>query len=135
VVSPSARRAMAKFAIDRGLSQRRSAWLCSTPRSGIGYRSKRWRRDRHLSTALRIVARADPSWGYRLAGAYLRLRGWKANDKWVYRLWRLNGLCLPPYRPRRKIRTGACTSSKHMAPLEPFSKRHFSARTFSSLAC
>ena len=28
-----------------------------------------------------------------------------------------------------------CTSSKHMAPLEPFSKRHFSARTFSSLAC
>jgi hypothetical protein len=29
----------------------------------------------------------------------------------------------------------ACTSSEHMAPFEPFSKRHFSARTFSSLAC
>jgi predicted RecB family nuclease len=28
-----------------------------------------------------------------------------------------------------------CTSSKHMAPLELFSKRHFSARTISSLAC
>jgi hypothetical protein len=28
-----------------------------------------------------------------------------------------------------------CTSSEHMAPFEPFSKRHFSARTFSSLAC
>ncbi len=28
-----------------------------------------------------------------------------------------------------------CTSSEHMGPLEPFSKRHFSARTFSSLAC
>jgi tetratricopeptide (TPR) repeat protein len=28
-----------------------------------------------------------------------------------------------------------CTSSKHMAPLELFSKRHFSACTFSSLAC
>ena len=28
-----------------------------------------------------------------------------------------------------------CTSSEHMAPLEPFSKRHFSACTFSSLAC
>ena len=98
---------MAKFAIGRGLSQRRSAWLCSTPRSGIGYQSKRWRRDRHLSAALRIVARADPSWGYRLAGGYLRLRGWQANNKRVYRLWRLNGLSLPPYRPRRKIRTGA----------------------------
>jgi multiple antibiotic resistance protein len=29
----------------------------------------------------------------------------------------------------------SCTSSEHMAPLEPFSKRHFSAGTFSSLAC
>ena len=28
-----------------------------------------------------------------------------------------------------------CTSSEHLGPLEPFSKRHFSARTFSSLAC
>ena len=28
-----------------------------------------------------------------------------------------------------------CTSSEHMAPLELFPKRYFSARTFSSLAC
>jgi putative transposase len=98
---------MAQFAMDRGVTQRRSAWLCSTPRSGIGYRSKRERRDRHLSAALRIVARADPGWGYRLAAGYLRLRGWRVNDKRVYRLWSLNGLCLPPYRPSRKIRTGA----------------------------
>ncbi len=59
-----------------------------------------------MSAALRIVARADPSWGYRLAGGYLRLRGWQLNDKRVYRLWRLNGLSLPAYRPRRKVRTG-----------------------------
>jgi len=98
---------MARYAIDRGLSHRRSAWLCSTPRSGIHYHSKRERRDRHLSSALRIVARDDPGWGYRLAAGYLRLRGWRVNDKRVYRLWRLNGLCLPPYRPRRKIRSGA----------------------------
>ena len=107
MVSPRARRAMARYAMDRGLSQRRSAWLCTTPRSGIHYRSKRERRDRHLSAALRLVARGDPSWGYRLAAGYLRLRGWQVNDKRVYRLWRLNGLCLPPYRPSRKIRSGA----------------------------
>jgi len=34
-----------------------------------------------------------------------------------------------------RTRIDVCTSSKHMAPLELFSKRHFSARTFSSLAC
>ena len=98
---------MARFAIDRGLSQRRAAWLCMTPRSGLYYLSDRERRDRHLSAALRIVARQDPSWGYRLAGGYLRLRGWKDNYKRIYRLWQLNGLSLPPYRPRRKIRTVA----------------------------
>jgi len=97
---------MARYAIDRGLSHRRSAWLCSTPRSGIHYRARRERRDRHLSAALRIVARDDPGWGYRLAGGYLRLRGWPLNDKRVYRLWRMNGLCLPPYRPSRKMRSG-----------------------------
>lgn len=107
MVRPQSRRAMAHLAIKRGLSQRRAAWLCTTARSGLRYRSKREQRDRHLSKALRIVARDDPSWGYRLAGGYLRLRGWKANDKRVYRLWSLNGLCLPRYRPRRKIRTGA----------------------------
>ncbi len=73
----------------------------------MDYRSVRERRDRRLSAALRIVAREDPSWGYRLAAGYLRLRGWQLNDKRAYRLWRLNGLSLPPYRPRRKIRTGA----------------------------
>jgi len=97
---------MARMALNRGLSQRRAAWLYSTPRSGILYRSVRARQDRRLSDALRIVAGEDPSWGYRLVAGYLRLRGWKLNDKRVYRLWRLNGLSLPPYRPRRKIRTG-----------------------------
>jgi len=73
----------------------------------LHYRSQREQRDRHLSHALRIVARAAPAWGYRLAGGYLRLRGWRANVKRVYQLWRLNGLSLPPYRPKRKLRTGA----------------------------
>lgn len=104
---PQSRHAMTLLAIKRGLSQRRAAWLCTTARSGLHYRSKREQRDRHMSKALRVVARGDPSWGYRLAGGYLRLRGWKGNDNRIYRLWSLNGLCLPRYRSRRKIRTGA----------------------------
>ena len=97
---------MARLAIGRGVRQRRAAWLCSTPRSGIEYRSRREQRDRHLSAALRVVAKQDPTWGYRLTAGFLRLRGWRLNDKRAYRLWHLNGLSLPPYRPRRKIRTG-----------------------------
>ncbi len=97
---------MARWAIDRGLSHRRAAWLCSTPRSGLNYHSQRERRDRHLSAALRIVARQEPGWGYPLAAGYLRLRGWNDNLKRVFRLWQLNGLSLPPYRPKWKIKTG-----------------------------
>ena len=107
MVSPRDRRAMAAFAIGRGLSQRRASLLCSTPRSGLGYRSRRDRRDRHLIAALRIVARREPSWGYRLVAGYLRLRGWRVNVKRIHRLWRLHGLSLRRLRKRRKIRTGA----------------------------
>jgi len=106
-VSPRARRAMARFAVTLGLSQRRAAWLCSTPRSGLFYTSRIDRRDRHLAAALRIVSRRHPSWGYRLSCGFLKLRGWKVNPKRVYRVWHRIGLSLPPYRPQRKIRSGA----------------------------
>ena len=98
---------MARLAIERGISQRRAAWLCSTPRSGIYYESKMVRRDRHLAAALQIVARENPAWGYRLSWGYLRLRRWHVNAKRVYRVWQQTGLSLPPYKPKRKIRTGA----------------------------
>ncbi len=98
---------MAKLAVVRGLSQRRAAWLCSTPRSGIFYESRMDRRDRHLAKALLIIARRHPAWGYRLSCGYLRLRGWQVNPKRVYRVWQRIGLSLPAYRPKRKTRTGA----------------------------
>lgn len=106
-MSPRARRAMALFACERGVSQRRAAHLCNTPRSGFKYVSKLERRDRHLARALSLIAKAHPAWGYRLAWGSLRLRGWEINQKRVYRLWRALGLCLPPYKPSRKIKTGA----------------------------
>ena len=106
MVTPRARRAMALFACDRGLSERRACELCSTPRSGLRYRSRRERNDRHLAKGLRIVAKRYPAWGYRLAWGYLRLRGWKLNAKRVYRLWRALGLALPPFKPSKKIKSG-----------------------------
>ena len=97
---------MARFACSLGISARRACWLCSTTRSALHYRSKLLRRDRHAVRALRIIARHDPAWGYRLAHGLLRLRSWNINQKRVYRLWRRAGLTLPAYRPSRKIKTG-----------------------------
>jgi len=98
---------MALYACHRGVSQRRACHLLSTPRSGLHYRSRLERRDRGLVRALKLLSIRRPAWGYRLVAGVLKLRGWKVNNKRVYRLWRALGLTLPPYKPSRKIRTGA----------------------------
>jgi len=105
-VSPRARRAMAIYACQRGVTQRRASYLCSTARSAFHYVSKIEQRNRHLGKALQLIARGNPAWGYRLSCGALRLRGWTVNQKRVYRLWYLQGLGLPPYKPSRKIKSG-----------------------------
>jgi len=107
VVSPRARRQAAQAACARGLRTRRAAWLCTTARSGIGYEAKRPKRDTRLAKALRGVAKRYPQWGYRLAGSFLRQRGWQVNLKRIHRVWRQCGFQVPIRKPRKKVRTGA----------------------------
>ena len=107
MVSPRARRQAAQAACVRGVSQRRAAWLCTTPRSGIRYEATGPRRDARLAKALRGVAHRYPQWGYRLAGGFLRNRGWQVNVKRLYRVWRLCGLQVPRRKSRKKVVTGA----------------------------
>lgn len=52
--------------------------------------------------------RAQRSWLGLSTGWGLSSTAWLAGQRQAcVRLWRLNGLCLPPYRPSRKIRSGA----------------------------
>ena len=106
MVSPRARRQVAQAACARGLSVRRAAWLCTTARSGVRYQLKRPKRDARLAQALRGVAKRYPQWGYRLAGGFLRGRGWRVNLKRVHRIWRQCGFQVPKRKPRKKIKTG-----------------------------
>jgi len=106
VVSPRARRAIALYACERGVTQRRASYLCCTARSAFHYVSRIQQRDRDLARALQLIARGNPAWGYRLSCGALRLRGWPINQKRVYRVWHLLGLSLPPYKPSRKIKSG-----------------------------
>ncbi|MDR4485221.1 MAG: hypothetical protein R3B95_18795 [Nitrospirales bacterium] len=86
MVSPRARRQAAQAACGRGVSQRRAAWLCTTPRSGIRYEATGPRRDARLAKALRDIAHRYPQWDYRLAGGFLRHGGWRVNLKRLYRV-------------------------------------------------
>lgn len=107
MVTPRARRQAARVAGARGVSQRRAAWLCTTPRSGIRYEAKGPRRDARLAQALRGVAHRYPQWGYRLAGGFLRHRGGRVNVKRLYGVWCQCGLQVPRRKSRKKVVTGA----------------------------
>lgn len=110
VVTPRARRQAARVAGARGVSQRRAAWLCTTARSGIRYEAKGPRRDARLAQALRGVAHRYPQWGYRLAGGFLRHRGWRVNFQRRYRVWCQCGLQVPRRKSRKKVVAGPPSS-------------------------
>ena len=72
----------------------------------MGYEAKGPKRDARLAKALRGVAKRYPQWGYRLAGSFLRQRGWRMNLKRIHRVWRQQGLQVPIRKPRKKVVTG-----------------------------
>lgn len=64
--------------------------------------------DEALRAALREIAAKRPRWGFRRAHARLRDDGWVVNRKRVQRLWREEGLRVPPRR-RKRQRLGEST--------------------------
>lgn len=57
------------------------------------------------------LARQYGRYGYRRIAALLRDAGWQVNDKWVERLWRLEGLKVPARQPKRGrlwLNDGSC---------------------------
>lgn len=55
-----------------------------------------------LVKAMRQLAEDHPRWGYRQIHALLVADGWKVNRKRVERLWRREGLQVPPAKKKRK---------------------------------
>jgi putative transposase len=58
--------------------------------------------DEALRGALREVAEQRPRWGYRRAHARLLELGWAVNRKRAQRIWREEGLRVPPRRRKRR---------------------------------
>ncbi len=64
--------------------------------------------DQALRAALREIAGQRPRWGYRRVHARLAELGWAVNRKRVQRVWREEGLRVPP-RCRKRQRLGTST--------------------------
>jgi putative transposase len=104
MVSAQARREAVRYAIERGLSQRRACALLGVARSALAYRSRMAERDRKLARQLKVVALSHPRYGYRRAWAVLKAKGHQINPKRVHRVWLHAGLTVPTHRSRKRMR-------------------------------
>jgi putative transposase len=102
MVSPSQRRRAAQMLQARlGLSQRRACRIVGQHRSTQRHHPENPDPDKDLRRRLRDFARHHPRWGYRRAHAVLSREGHRLNRKKVQRLWREEGLRVPPRRHKR----------------------------------
>ena len=104
MVSPARRREAVHHLVEKyRTSQRQACRALSQPRS-TQRRSPRpvAAPEEFLRLRLREISTKWPRWGFRRAHATLRLEGWKVNHKRVQRLWRDEGLRVPPQSPKRR---------------------------------
>ena len=92
-----------------GLSQRRACQIVGQHRSTQRHAPDPADPDQQLRARLRSFAKAHPRWGYRRAHAVLVRQGHSCNRKKIQRLWREEGLRVPPRR-RKRQRLGTSTT-------------------------
>jgi putative transposase len=91
-----------------GISERRACRYVRQPRSTQRREPVVAQDDAALRAQLRAFSRKRPRWGYRQAHQHLLNEGWSINRKRVQRLWREEGLRVPPTR-RKRQRCGEST--------------------------
>lgn len=84
-----------------GVSQRRACKTLGQVRSTQRHESFKRRADDQ--TRLRIIALAKEygRYGYRMIRGFMLAEGWQVNHKFVYRVWREEGLKVPAKQPKR----------------------------------
>ena len=99
------------------LSERRTCKLLEVDRSSYRYEPQP-DRNAALRQELIAVARQKPRYGYRRLGVLLQRRGYKANHKRLYRLYREEHLAVRRLRRKRLIRPAATAAMLNRANQE-----------------
>ena len=102
-----------------GLSQRRACKIVGQHRSSQRHQPAETNPDRDLRARLRRFAKHHPRWGYRRAHAVLRREGHAVNRKKIQRLWREEGLRVPPKRRKRQRRGDSTTPADRLHAQRP----------------
>ena len=97
MVSPTRRRDAVAYLVGRhGVSERRACKVVGQHRSTQRYDAVASDFETRLVREMRALAEKHPRFGYRMVHAMLVEAGWAINRKRVERLWRLEGLRVPP---------------------------------------
>ena len=106
MVTPSTRKAGVKHLVSRSkCSERRGCQVVGVSRSYVRYEPQPKPDETTLRQEIRSLASRHKRFGYRRIAVLLRRKGIEANTKRVHRIWKAEGLSLPPRRPKRR-RTG-----------------------------
>jgi putative transposase len=89
--------------VGRGVSERLACRTVGLSRASYRYRGQvADEEERQLRTLVVALARQHRRYGYRRVAALLRRQGYAVNHKWVWRVWREEGLAVPHRRPRKR---------------------------------
>ena len=115
MVSAQARLEQARYAVQRGLSQRRACALMRTARSGLYYDLRMPVKDAPVIEAMKDLSGQFPRFGARRINIFLSRQGMEISKDRCSRIWSAAGLQVPPRKKRR--RGVARTSPRPMSPL------------------
>jgi transposase InsO family protein len=102
MVSPARRRDAVAYLVRRhNVSERRACRVVEQHRSTQRYVPMPSDFEARLVKEMHRLAEAHPRWGYRQIWGLLVEDGWRVNRKRIERLWRLEGMRVPPARSKR----------------------------------
>lgn len=83
------------------VSQRRACKTLGQGRSSQRHESLKCNAEDAARMRIIGLAKEYGRYGYRMICAMMRMEGWKVNHKFVYRVWREEGLKVPSKQPKR----------------------------------
>lgn len=107
MVGAQARLIQARYAISRGVCQRRACALMQVSRSGLYYTLRMPVKDEPVVQAMRRLSGQYPRFGSRRIRVFLSREGIQIGQQRCSRLWRQAGLQVPAKRKRRKAVAGS----------------------------
>ena len=138
MISPARRRQLVDHVQEQmDVSERRACRVLKQPRFTQRYQTRQADDEEQLTARIIVLASDYGRYGYRRITALLRNEGWEVNHKRVERIWRQEGLKVPPKQPKRGrlwLNDGSCIRLRPEYPNHVWSYDFMQDRTHNGVA-